>query len=210
MRLSLLGSVLATTLITGCATRTSVTQTWSAPAASTPLMGKVLVVGAKMAQADRRSLEDGMVVVLAKHGVAAEPSYTIFPGDPPPRDAAQATVKKAGFDGILAFTVRSVREEAHWQPSPNATFWYGGGWNGYDAYGPGWNGMYGAPGYVVTDEAVTCEAALWDARADDKLVWTASTRTLNPSSGAAFVKSVSRAVVPALAKAHFIAPGEND
>ena len=212
MRLSFLVATVAVplALATGCATRTSVTQTWSAPAATTPPMGRVLVLGAKMAQADRRALEDGMVMVLAKHGVAAEPSYALFPGDPPARDAAQAAIKKAGFEGILAFTVRSVREETHWQPSPNATFWYGAGWDGPDVYGPGWNGMYGPPGYLVTDEAVQCEAALWDARADDKLVWTASTRTLNPSSGQAFVKSVSQAVVPALAKARFIAPAERE
>ena len=210
MRFPLVGTVLALALVTGCATRTSLTQTWSAPATSTAPMHKVLVLGAKMAQADRRALEDGMVAILAKHGVTAEPSYTVFPGDAPAREAARDAVQKAGFDGILAFTVRSVREETHWQPSPNASFWYGSGGYSPGGYGPGWDGMYEPQGYLVTDEAVTCEAALWDARADHKLVWTASTRTLNPSSGAAFVRSVSRAVVPALAKAHFIQPGGED
>lgn len=44
------------------------------------------------------------------------------------------------------------------------------------------------------------ETTVWDLRNDDRLVWTTSTRTTNPSAGRDFVDSLTDAVVPRLAE----------
>jgi hypothetical protein len=181
----------------GAGSTTSVTQVWRA-AWTPPTMRTMIVFGARMDEANRRALEDGFVGALATHGVAARPSYMLFPGEPPDRDKARASVKEAGFDGILVATLSSVREKQTYVPGSYS----GGFWATY--YGPGW-GSY-SPGHVVTDEVVSFETTLWDTRADDKLVWAMFTETTNPSSGSEFVTSLRKAVLSALAGAHLIAP----
>lgn len=191
-------AALGLALVTSCAgPSTSVTQVWQAPWTPPP-MKSMIVFGARMDEANRRVLEDGLVADLAKHGVAAKPSYTIFPGDPPEREKARAAVTEAGFDGILVATLKSVREKQTYVPGSYS----GGFWSSY--YGPGWGSF--SPGYVVTDEIVSFETTLWDARAEDKLVWTMLSETTNPSSGSDFVRSLTKKVMQGLDKARSIPP----
>jgi hypothetical protein len=177
--------------------KTSVTQVWQATVSPAP-MKRVLVFAAKMDEANRRALEDSLVAELAKHDVAARPSYELFPGEPPEPDKAREAVKNAGFDGILVAHLKSVREKQTYVSGA-----YGGPfWTSY--YGSGW-GSY-SPGYVVTDEVVRFETTLWDTRADDKLAWAMSSETTNPSAGRDFVRSLTKAVIGGLEKARVIPP----
>ena len=182
----------------GCRPNTSVTQIWRSPLARAP-MTKLIVFGAKMDEANRRALEDGFVAELAKRGVGALPSYSVFPGDPPEHEKAQAIVAENGFDGILVATLRSVRESQRYVPGHAGPFW-----SGY--YGPGWGYAYSTPGYLVTDKTVTCETTLWDTRAQDQLVWAGLTETDNPGNGSGFVSSLTRAVLGHLDGAGFVPP----
>lgn len=188
----------ALVLAAGCGgPSTSVTQTWSAPLGAPP-MKTMLVFAAKMDEANRRALEDGLVAELGKHDVAAKPSYVLFPGEPPERDTAREAVKSAGFDGVLVATMTSVREKQTYVPGS-----YGGGfWTSY--YGNAWSSY--SPGYVVTDEVVSFETTLWDSRAEDKLVWASFTETTNPSEGRDFVKSLTKAMMGSLEKTGVIPP----
>ena len=170
---------LAIAFVAGCGgPSTSVTQVWNAPLAAPP-MRKIVVFAARTDEANRRALEDKLVAELAKRGVAA--------------------VQGRGFDGILVATLKNVRERLSYVPGTYS----GGFWNDY-YYGPGWTSW--SPGYVRTDEIVNFETTLWDARAEDKLVWAALTKTVNPSSGRDFVKSLTDAVLPPLEKAGRIPP----
>jgi hypothetical protein len=181
---------------------TSVTQTWKAPMTPTPLMRTIIVFGAHMDEANRRVLEDGFVAELGRHGVAARPSYILFPGDPPSRDKAREVVRAAGFEGILVATMKNVRERETYVPGA-----YGGGfWSSY--YGAGW-GLY-SPGYVTTDEVVSFETTLWDTRAEDRLVWATFTETINPSSGQDFVRSLTKKVLEELEKGRLVLPEKDN
>jgi hypothetical protein len=177
-------------LLAGCGgAQTSVTEVWKAPIAAAP-MKNMIVFGAHLDEANRRALEDAYVAALSEHGVAAKPSYTMFPGEPPPRDQAREAVKNAGFDGILVSRLRSVREKQTYVPGYRED----GFWGGY--YGPGWG--YWSPGYVVTDEIVNFDTTLWDTRSGDQLVFALTTKTTNPSSGTDFVQSLTKTVIKAL------------
>jgi hypothetical protein len=79
---------------------------------------------------------------------------------------------------------------------------YSPGW--WSSYYTGWG--YSSPGYLVTEEYVTWEMTLWDARAEDRLAWTAAMETTNPSAGKDFVKSVTKSTVESLTKTGLIPP----
>jgi hypothetical protein len=173
------------------ATRTSVTQIWSAPVATAP-MKHVLVFGARLDEATRRVLEDGFVAELAKHGVAARRSYELFPGELPERDKARPVIEERGFEGILVATLKNVTKTE--MIVSTSRFW--------STYG----GSMAYPGYVVTEPIVNFETTLWDARHDDLLGFAALTKTASPSSDRDFVKSLTETVVSSLVEARFVPP----
>jgi hypothetical protein len=174
----------------GCATKTSTTHLWSAQDYSAAPLRRVVVFGRGMAEPQRREVEDQMVAALGAHGVTATPSYRLFPALPN-REIAQAELAKHGFDGAFVTTLHAIRERQSYVPG----HYHGGG------LGMGWS-----PGYVVTDELVDAETAVFDLRSDGgRLVWSAMTRTTNPRSGEDLTKSVTRETLPEIAKRGIIA-----
>jgi hypothetical protein len=160
-------------------------------------MRNVLVFAARADEATRRTIEDTFAAELAERNVRAIPSHAVFPGNPPDQETARQKVKQAGFDGILVVNQKDRREKTTYVPGTYS----GGFWSGYyGVYGSSW----GSPGYFDTEDIVTFETTLWDTRAEDKLVWAALAETTNPSSGKAFVESLTNAVMPRLERSHFI------
>lgn len=50
----------------------------------------------------------------------------------------------------------------------------------YGLYGSSWAGVY-SPGYVITDTFVRIETSLYDVK-EGRLLWTAVSETMNPST----------------------------
>jgi hypothetical protein len=134
-------------------------------------------------------------MALAQHGIRATTSYSLFHDAFPTSDQARDVVQKVGFDGMLVATSKGTTERA--------VVAGGDFWSDY-YYGPSWLGWY--PGYVYTDELVKFETTLWDERAGGKMVFAALTQTRNPSSGNDFVRSLTKAVLPAMTRAGLIPP----
>lgn len=183
---------LALALAGGCGTKTSTTQLWAASDYSAAPLRKVIVFGRGMAEAQRRSVEDRLVSALGEHGVTATQSYRMFP-ELPNREIMQTELAKQGFDGALVTTLHATRQRQSYVPG----HYHGGGfWGGYYGMGWGWS-----PGYIVTDELVDAETSVFDLRTDGgRLVWSATTRTLNPTSGEDLTKSMSKEILPGIAK----------
>jgi hypothetical protein len=181
-----------------CGPKTSVTQVWKAQTTSPAPMRSVLVLAARMDEANRRAMEDTFVAQLAKHGVTGTPAYRLFPDRLPDEEQAREAARNAHVDGVMALTFKGVRQQLTYMPGSYA----GDFWDGY--YGPLVSAGAWSPGYVETDDFVNLEATLWDARLNDKVVWSALTQTTNPSSGRSFDDSVASKLVPELAKAQFI------
>jgi hypothetical protein len=116
----------------------------------------------------------------------------------PDSAALRATLQSAGYDGALVSTLRGVSEQVLVAPDAD---WGGGFYGGY--WGPG------APAYAQTDQFVKFETTLWSPNSG-KVVWSATTQTENPTSGHDFVSSLTKTVVPSLARAGLIpyTPGE--
>jgi hypothetical protein len=195
-------AVVAATGLAACATQTSVTQLWSAPVpASRPPMRRIVVMATQMDEANRRVLEDAFTAELTKHGVQGIPSYTLFPDKLPEREQAKQVLQGVGADGILTANLKGIRERLSYAPG----YYTGEFWGGYYGAAYGYSG-----GYVYTDQIVNVETDLWDSRAANQTVWAALTQTTNPSSGADFVNSVTKKVIPTLAAAHWIPPAPKE
>jgi hypothetical protein len=181
-----------------CSTSTTITQEWKSPTYAAGPMTNVLVVGARLDPAQRRTLEDDFASALRMHGVRATPSYTLFPDGMPDKAEAADVVHKNAFDGVLVSVLRGISEVTYIDVR---TGWSGGFFDGY--WGPGWAGPPPPP---QSQEDVKFETSLWDPHGKGKLVWMAVTQTENPASGPQFGSSLVKSVAPALAKSGLIPP----
>ena len=76
-------------------------------------------------------------------------------------------LKKDGFDGIILLRLKEVEKSISYTPGT--------------AYG-GWYGCrYSSPGYYSENETFMVETILYSL-VSDKLLWSGTTSTLNPSS----------------------------
>jgi hypothetical protein len=180
-----------------CSTQTTETSVWKSPTYAAGPMRNVAVFGGRVDPTQRHTLEDSFVSALSAYGVHATQSYTIF-GDqvPPDQMTIRATLKKAGYDGALVSTLKGVSEQVLVAPDAD---WGSGFYGAY--WGPG------APVYAQTDQFVKFETTLWDPNSG-RMVWSAITQTENPTSGSDFASSLTKAVVPSMAKAGLLPMGQ--
>ena len=183
-------------LAVACSTPTTETNVWKSPTYAAGPMKNIAVFGGRLNDTDRRTLEDAFVSTLATYGVHATQAYTMFPQSQVPHDAVQirAALQNGGYDGALVSTLKGISEQTLVAPDAG---WAGGFAGAY--WGPG------APVYAQTDQFVKFETTMWSA-ADGKMVWSAITQTTNPTSGQDFASSLTKTIVPSLAKAGFVPP----
>jgi hypothetical protein len=180
--------------LVGCVSA-RVVEHWKDPSFAGPAFHKVLVVSVQRDQGRRRLWEDAMVAALAKHAVQAESSYQIFPDESPSPEKLTAMAARDAFDGVIAtHFVRAGQRISAYGPGG-----WGWGWGG--CCRPwGWRGAYG-PGYVESDEVTDYQTDVYTIDATGgKLVWTAVTRSIDPTSAKSVTEGISGALVPQLTK----------
>ncbi len=104
-------------------------------------------------------------------------------------EVARATVDAGGFDGAVVMRVIGRDQQLTYQPGMSYPAHYGGF---YSYYGYGWPAVYD-PGYLRTDTIVTVETNVYSV-ADDKLLWSGVSETMNPNHVARAVDDVANAV----------------
>lgn len=87
-------------LLAGC-TSSELVDIWSDPSFQPPSLKKMLVISASKSPVRRRIWEDAFSEELAKHAVAASPSYRLFPDALPDTEQVIQCVRSNGFDGVL-------------------------------------------------------------------------------------------------------------
>jgi hypothetical protein len=163
-------------------------------------MTSVVVIGQRLPQGSRRIVEDRFAADLQRRGVRAAASYGFLGEGDMSNAEARALLLTRGFDGALILSLEHISERPRYVPG----HYYGGG------YGYGWGGMYSySPGYYVVDQIVNFDTTLLDLRTG-KPVWSASTRTENPSSSADYAKSMSKKVMNELSDHGFLSPSDDD
>jgi len=172
----------------GCAS-TEMTNTWVDPSVQGVPLSKVAVIALSKDPGLRRMAEDAAASQMAK--AQAVPSYQVL-GDTDLRNrqAVQAKLLAAGFNGVLVMRLAGVTEQSSPVAAPYGTF---GGY--YD-----WaTGMVYAPGYMQTDTIVHVISNLYSLP-EDKLVWSGTSSTFNPASTRDVMDGVSKAVAKSMTK----------
>jgi len=194
MRNLILSAFVITTLIS-CGPSTKIVKSWQEPGASaTPSANnKVLVVALVKDETSRRVIEDQLVKRLNNNAVA---SYTV---------AANATeevlnqkITEGKYTHVLLMRLADVEKETSYVPGTTTSFY--GGYGRYYGYGAG---MYSSPGYYTTDKNYFVETTVYTIN-PDKLVWTGTTKTVNPTKIEKTVNEIADVVTDKMKKDGFL------
>ena len=159
-------STLLTGLLFACVS-TKLEKSWADPSFSlnpNPYK-KVLVVAPLKDAASQRIAEDKIVKQLKKSvGVQSYSYLTTTETDP---KILQAQLLKDGFDGIILMHLTDVEKSVSYNQGTSY-----GGWYGYRSY---------TPGYYTENKTFLVETNMYSVK-DDKLMWSGTTSSLNPTS----------------------------
>jgi hypothetical protein len=159
----------------------------------------MLVITMKKNPANRRIWEDGFASELTKRGVAATPSYQLFPNALPDTQQVIDAVTANHFDGVIVTHKLATESNDRYVP-------------GYvkavptTRYNP-WHGTYYTyyqkiyePGYTETERVIRYQTDVWTTKENGRMVWTGVSESIDPSSGEDVNREISALIVPELAK----------
>jgi hypothetical protein len=183
----------------GCVSSSTLVDKWYDPSLKAPPLGKMLVIAVRKDATKRRIWEDAFAGELAKHGVAATSSYSLFPDALPDTDQVIATVKANGFDGILAILrLRTETDKQYIQ--------------GYTTqiqdvrYSPYWNRYLTFyrdivhPGYIDSQKVAMSAIDVTTTGNGGRLIWSATSRTPDPGSVTDVQRGIAGLVISELAQ----------
>ncbi|MCA8965176.1 MAG: hypothetical protein H6838_13020 [Planctomycetes bacterium] len=187
--------------LAACAS-TKVEGTWMRPGfPEKPIKGPVLVVGVARDDTLRRIYEDRLVKLLKARGLFAMPSYETVPGvleqDANEKLMTAARTKGARFLLSSALIGEQVEQVVTHEPS----MYMGGPYRGW--YGSYWGMSYGGRTEVRTYNVLIAQTSLVDV-GEDRIEWTARTRTTVTSDMAAETEAFADVVIEAMSGAHLV------
>ncbi len=190
----------AVALLASCAS-TTLQSTWVDPTFTGGPFKKVFVMGlAARNVTTRRVFEDIMVSKLQAAGVQAVPAWQFIPDDTQvPEPVLEAAVAKSGADSVMMTRLLGVETQTSVStvmvPGPVIGPGFGPGWGGPGWWGP-YNAWYAVP-QVTQYQIATAETTLFDV-STKRIVWTATSRTFNPTSVQQEAPGLADAVIGAL------------
>jgi len=193
-------AVLVFTTLASCGPSTKIEKSWMEPGSSvTKSAGnKTFAIAVVKDETSRRVIEDQLVKRLNNNAVA---SYTLISSDML-KAADEGALKKILTDGqfthVLLMRLADVEKETSYVPGTTTGFY--GGYGRYYGYGAG---MYSTPGYYTTDKNYFIETTVYTIN-PDKLVWTGTTKTVNPSKVEKTVNEIADVVSAKMQKDGFL------
>lgn len=191
-------------LLAGCVTA-RLTDVWKDPALPAAPLTHLMVVSLAPSEVLRRTWEDAMVAGLQGHGVEATPSYDVWPDGPPEIDSLAAEVQREAFDGVVLThpaDVQTTRTYVHGETKLVPTKVYDKWKQHYVTY----YRRVETPGHVEVHTSLLVDTDIWMAADQFRMVWTGTTKAMNPTSTDATNKAIIHAILPRLAKQGVIPP----
>jgi hypothetical protein len=152
---------------------TKLEKSWADPsfnATTTKPFTKVLIIAPLKDAASQRTAEDKIAKQL-KQGVGVQ-SYTYLSTTDTVKTVVDSRLINDGFDGIIEMHLKEVEKSTEYVQGS----YYGGyGYRGYYGYG-----SY-SPGYYEENKTFMVETNLYSIR-ENKLLWSGTTSSLNPTS----------------------------
>jgi hypothetical protein len=183
-----------------CSPSTQIVKSWRDPGSVVSASGnqKVLVIGLVKDEGSRRIVEDNLVNKLNGKGVASYKIITDQMVKAAKEDALNQQLSQGGFTHILMVRLADVEKETSYVPG--TTTGYYGGYGRYYGYGAG---MYSTPGYYTTDKNYMVETTIYSVT-PDKLLWTGTTKTVNPTKMDQTINDIAVAVTDQMKKDGFL------
>ena len=191
--------ILGFSSLIACGPSTEMVKSWRDPASTVSASGnqKVLVVGLVKDESSRRIVEDNLVKRLNGKGVA---SYTVLTNEmvkTASETELEKQLSKGGFTHMLVVRLADIEKETSYVTG--TTTGYYGGYGRYYGYGAS---MYSTPGYYQEDKNYFVETAVYSI-VPNKLLWTGTTKTVNPSKMDKTITEISDAVSDQMKKDGF-------
>ena len=206
-----------TTLVFGCASTTTIQNAWYDQSYHGGAFRKIVVVGVHQDMITKRVFEDAFVASLQSAGVSALSGYQVLPPDARFGDPAWASaIESSGADGLISVRLLNVdtRTQVSTTLLPAGPAWgpYGPGWGGWGPYwgpygGPDWGGGFVAVPQVTQYNVATVETNLWDVKTR-RVVYAATTNTINPSSVATETPAFASLIIGQLQARGLLAAGK--
>jgi hypothetical protein len=185
-------------LMSGCAS-SSLVDTWRDTSYQAQPLEKLLVISVRKDAAKRRIWEDAFADELVKQGMVATTSYSLFPDAPPDTHQVIAAVQANGFEAILV--IRRLPTEKMRKPtSEEQNVNYTSYWQRYLTYYRDLDN----PGYNDSQAVDMRSIEVTTTGTNGKLIWSAKSRTPDPSSVPQVQRGIASLVISKLASQHII------
>lgn len=183
-----------------CSPSTQIEKSWRDPAEtlSQSAPNTILAIALVKDETSRRVVEDNMVKHLNNK---ARTSYNLIPQETL-KAANEADLVKiltdGGYTHVVMMRLADVEKETSYVPGTTTGFY--GGYGRYYGYGAG---MYSSPGYYTTDKNYFVETAVYSVN-PNKLMWTGTTKTVNPTKMYKAVDDIAAVVIEKMKKEGFL------
>jgi hypothetical protein len=194
------------TFLVACATNTTLTSTWKAPASQgNSLAGQsIAAVFITDVESLRRNGENALARDFSARGARGFPTFLLLPSDQQlDADTAYARLRAAGATAVVMMRVVGTDQRITYTPGYVVTPPY----RGFRPYwGTGWRTVR-QPGTLRTDQLVSVETLVYSLPADQnsQLLWASTSRTTNPAGLDALVSNVAEATARAMVSEGFLA-----
>jgi hypothetical protein len=189
---------------------TEVVNSWKDPTStiSSSQVDKILFIALVKDESYRREVEDKLVALSKGKGFASYPFITGNNLTKTDKDAITQKIKTDGTDLVVIMGLKDVKEETRYVQGSQTNAY--GGMYGYGGMGGGyWGGynyaapMYYTPGYYTTDKKYIVETNVYSVE-PEKLLWSGTTSSVNPSKIGIITEEISNAVVESMKKEGFL------
>ena len=206
MKTSILSLCFALLLLSSCGTSTKIIGSWTADDLPAEKSYKKVFITALTPNAGVRNAMENNLAMAAKEreieAVTSGEAFTIsFTQDnQPSKTEILDKVRAENADAIFTVTLLDKESETRYIPgSTYSPMSYGGYYGGFYSY---YNTMYPMtyePGYYTTDKIFYVESNLYDAETE-ALIWSAQSKTVNPTNLESFASEYTRVMVDELIK----------
>ena len=183
-------------LAAGACSSTKLISVYADKSFAGPPFDKLLVVGLGASEGGRAAFENAVADKLAAQGVlgVASGNLIVAMGDVT-RESLKRWVATDGYDAVLVARLVDVKKQTTYQPPTYGDFY--GYWGAYGGY-------VNSPGYVLETTTLFVETTLFDA-STGKVVYSAQSKTFDPSSRDAMIGDLVPLLVGDLTKRGMLA-----
>ena len=159
---------------------------------------KVIIVALVKDEISRRVIEDELEKRIKATSVPSYRFLTMEMIKVASDEALSRMITKENFTHVLLMRLADIEKETSYVPGSTTAYY--GGWGMYYGYSAA---MYSSPGYYTTDKNYFIETTIYSVN-PNKLLWTGTTKTVNPSNLEKAVNQIADAVVAKMKSDKFL------